>query len=60
MGNIYEVHLNDGRTVLVETDDHHSNHDSTSWFQHIVILLREIAVNVASGHILRTVHKGRR
>lgn len=60
----YDVHYTDtsGRSgqAQVATPNHHKDHPERTWLNHIIDLLEQIGVKVASDGISRVVYRGRR
>lgn len=60
----YDVHYTDrnGRQsqTPVLTPNHHEDHSQQTWLNHVVDLLEQIGVKVASDGISRVVYRGRR
>lgn len=64
MAHQYDVHYVDrsGRQGQqpVTTPHHHEDNDYAAWLRHIVDLLEQIGIKVASDGISRVVYRGRR
>lgn len=64
MSHQYDVHYVDqsGRAgqAQVTTPHHHEDHPERTWLAHVVEVLEQIGIRVASDGISRVIYRGRR